>query len=218
MEIKHKQGKLVIIRHAESEWNLLGKWTGRTDVGLTEKGAREAKIIGETIKDIEFDRTYSSDLKRTKQTLEGVLEGQGHQADIPKISHPAINERDYGDLTGKNKWQIKEEIGDEKFHAIRRGWDQPIPGGETLKEVYERAIPYFQAEILPHLQAGETVGLFGHGNTIRAFLKYFDQIADEDISEVEMPFGKIVIYTFSPDSDMPIDKQVRQAVVGETRA
>ena len=218
MDINKTHGKLVVIRHAESEWNLLGKWTGRTDVGLTEKGARESRMIGEVIKDITFDRAYSSDLKRTKETLDGVLEGQGHATDIPRIAHPAINERDYGELTGKNKWEIKEQVGDDKFTAIRRGWYEKIPGGETLKDVYERAIPYFKEEILPHLQSGEIVGLLGHGNTIRALMKYFDQISDEDIAHVEMPFGKVLIYTFDESSELPISKEIRQTEVGETKA
>ena len=212
-------GTLVVIRHAESEWNLLGKWTGHTDVGLTEKGARESQMIGEVVQDITFDRVYSSDLRRTKETLEGVFEGKGQSLEgVPRIADPAINERDYGDLTGKNKWEIKEEVGDEKFTAIRRGWDEKIPNGETLKDVYERAIPYFQTEILPHLQAGETVGLFGHGNTIRAFMKYFDEISDEDIAHVEMAFGKVLIYAFDEMSKLPVSKEIRQAAVGETRA
>ena len=219
MDTTKTYGKLVVIRHAESEWNLLGKWTGHTDVGLTEKGARESRMIGEVVQDITFDRVYSSDLKRTKETLEGVFEGKGQSLEgVPRIADPAINERDYGDLTGKNKWEIKEEVGDEKFTAIRRGWDEKISGGETLKDVYERAIPYFQTEILPYLQAGETVGLFGHGNTIRAFMKYFDQISDEDIAHVEMAFGKVLIYGFDETSELPIGKEIRQAAVGETKA
>jgi 2,3-bisphosphoglycerate-dependent phosphoglycerate mutase len=219
MDTSHTHGTLVVIRHAESEWNLLGKWTGHTDVGLTEKGARESRMIGEVIQGITFDRVYSSDLKRTKETLAGVFEGKGQSlADVPQTADPAINERDYGDYTGKNKWEIKEQVGDETFNAIRRNWDEKIPGGETLKDVYERAVPYFQEEILPHLRAGETVGLFGHGNTIRAFMKYFEQVSDDDIAHIEMPFGKVLIYTFDETSELPVGKEIRQAAVGETKA
>lgn len=218
MENIEKKGTLVVIRHTESEWNSLGKWTGHTDVGLSQKGLEDARTIGEMISDLTFDRVYSSDLKRTKETLEQVLVGQGHDSNIPKLSDPAINERDYGELTGLNKWEVKEQVGDEKFQAIRRGWNEPIPGGETLKDVYDRAIPYFQEEILPRLQAGETIGLFGHGNTIRAFLKYFDEISDDEISGVEMPFGLVAIYTFDSQSDMPVSKETRQAPLSQTHA
>lgn len=102
MEVQ-KQGILVISRHAESEWNLLGKWTGWTDVNLTEKGMREAEQLGKIIRDIHFDAAYTSELKRTQQTCDGILRGKGDQADLERIIAKPLNERDYGDLTGKNK-------------------------------------------------------------------------------------------------------------------
>ena len=92
-----KQGILVISRHAESEWNLLGKWTGWTDVNLTDKGYHEATLLGEELRDIAFDAAYTSELKRTQQTCDGVLEGKGDQADLPRITAKDLNERDYGD-------------------------------------------------------------------------------------------------------------------------
>ena len=104
MEVQ-KQGILVISRHAESEWNLLGKWTGWTDVNLTEKGMREAEQLGEIIRDIHFDAAYTSELKRTQQTCDGILRGKGDQEDLERIIAKPLNERDYGDLTGKNKWE-----------------------------------------------------------------------------------------------------------------
>ena len=146
-----KSGILVISRHAESEWNLLGKWTGWTDVNLTEKGYREAVMLGEQLRDITFNEAYTSELKRTHQTCDGILEGKGDQIDLPRITAKELNERDYGDLTGKNKWEVKNEIGEEAFNGIRRGWDYPVPGGETLKDVYARAVPYLQTEISPRL-------------------------------------------------------------------
>ena len=208
MEVQ-KQGILVISRHAESEWNLLGKWTGWTDVNLTEKGMREAEQLGEIIRDIHFDAAYTSELKRTQQTCDGILHGKGDQADLERIIAKPLNERDYGDLTGKNKWEVKDEIGDEAFQGIRRGWDYPVPGGETLKDVYARAIPYFQNEILPRLQRGENILLVSHGNTIRALMKYLDQIPDEEIGKVEMPFGTLLVYEFDTEHQLPLDKQTR---------
>lgn len=213
-----KQGILVISRHAESEWNLLGKWTGWTDVNLTDKGYHEATLLGEELRDIAFDAAYTSELKRTQQTCDGVLEGKGDQADLPRITAKDLNERDYGDLTGKNKWEVKDEIGDEAFNGIRRGWDYPVPGGETLKDVYARAIPYFEAEILPRLQRGENILVVSHGNTIRALMKHLDQIPDADMGKVEMPFGALLVYSFVSDSNLPVDKGERRIEIVPPKA
>lgn len=212
-------GTLVIIRHAESEWNLLGTWTGITDVNLTEKGKADAVKVGEIIKDVDTPTAaYVSALKRTEQTLDGILEGSGLPTNVPRIAAAELNERDYGDLTGKNKWEVQAEIGDEAFTGIRRGWDYPVPGGETLKDVSNRALPYFEREILPKLQAGATILLVGHGNTIRALMKHFDQVADEDVASVEMPFGQVVMYQFDSDKDLPTGKEIRQAEITPTHA
>lgn len=189
----HKHGILVISRHTESEWNLLGKWTGLTDVDLTEKGHKEAEKIGELLKDITFDAIYTSEQKRTHQTLAGILRGAEHDA-IEHQAHGAVNERDYGDLTGKNKWEVKDEIGEEAFHGIRRGWDYPVPGGETLKDVHGRVVPFFDAEILPRLQRGENILLVAHGNSIRALIKHLEDIHEDEIASVEMGFGQVLIY------------------------
>ena len=209
-------GILVICRHAESEWNSLGIWTGLTDVGLSDKGRADAMLLGEKLKDITFVAAYTSALIRTQQTLDGILSGKGSQLDLPRVASAPLNERDYGDLTGKNKWQVQEEIGDEAFTGIRRGWDYPVPGGETLKDVYLRALPYFKSDILPRLQRGENVLMVAHGNTIRALMKEFDQVADADISTVEMPFDNILVYTFAAGSEIPIQKQVRTIEIAKS--
>lgn len=193
MEIDDKKGLLVISRHTESEWNLLGKWTGLTNVDLTEKGHAEAQKIGEILQDIDFDVAYHSEQKRTQQTLDGILRSHGKVLPARK-QHAALNERDYGNLTGKNKWEVKDEIGEAAFHGIRRGWDYPVPGGETLKDVYTRVVPFFDQEILPRLQCGENILVVAHGNSIRALIKHLDEIDEEEIANVEMPFGHILVY------------------------
>lgn len=193
------KGLLVISRHTESEWNLLGKWTGLTDVDLTDKGRIEAEMLGQLLQDIPFDVAYHSEQKRTHQTLDGILRKHG-KTDLPRKQHGAINERDYGKLTGKNKWEVKEEIGEEAFKGIRRGWDYPVPGGETLKDVHGRVVPFFDAEILPRLQCGENVLMVAHGNSIRALIKHLDDIHEDEISEVEMPFGNVLIYQIDQES------------------
>ena len=186
-------GKLLLVRHAESEWNVLGKWTGRTDVHLTDKGKREARQLGEIIRDVELHHAFHSEQVRTLETLLGILETSG-KAKAPRTSSGQLNERDYGDYTGLNKWEVLEQLGEDVFTRIRRSWDHPIPNGETLQMVYERAIPFYLDHILPKLQAGENVLVVSHGNTLRALIKYLERISDDGISLVEMTFGEILVY------------------------
>ena len=200
-------GILVISRHGESEWNLLGKWTGWTDVNLTEKGRNDTVRLGALLKGVVFNEAYTSSLKRTQQTLAALLEGCGVE-NLPTTHATELNERDYGDLTGKNKWEVKSEIGEEAFNGIRRGWDYPVPGGETLKDVYARVVPYFEQEILPKLQNGENILLVAHGNSIRALIKHLDQVPEAEMANVQMPFGQLLVYTFEPGQSLPIKKEV----------
>jgi 2,3-bisphosphoglycerate-dependent phosphoglycerate mutase len=216
MSSNEKTGMLVISRHAESEWNILGKWTGLTDVNLTEKGKGEAYKIGELLRGVTFNAVYTSEQKRTHQTLEGIMEGSGH-GDVPHVKSPHVNERDYGDLTGKNKWEVKDEIGDEAFHGIRRGWDYPVPGGETLKDVHGRVVPFFDAEILPRLQKGENILLVAHGNSIRALIKHLEDIHESEIAEVEMGFGEVLFYHITPEGKLH-KKERKQADVTPPKA
>ena len=208
MEMNEKTGLLVISRHTESEWNVLGKWTGITDVNLTEKGKDEAKRIGVLLHPIHFNAAYTSEQKRTHQTLQGILEGASHDPVEHTVSG-AVNERDYGDLTGKNKWDVKAEIGEEAFTGIRRGWDYPVPGGETLKDVHGRVVPFFDTELLPRLKKGENILLVAHGNSIRALIKHLDELNEEQIADVEMGFGEILMYHFTPEGTVA-RKQTRQ--------
>jgi 2,3-bisphosphoglycerate-dependent phosphoglycerate mutase len=186
----------------------LGKWTGLNDVNLTEKGQQEAEQIGEILKDIQFDVVYTSEQKRTHQTLAGILKGSVHP-DVPHHVHGAVNERDYGDLTGKNKWEVQEEIGEEAFKGIRRGWDYPVPGGETLKDVYARVVPFFDDELLPQLKAGKNILMVAHGNSIRALIKHLEDIHEDKIAEVEMSFGQVLLYHITPDGGVN-RKETRQ--------
>ncbi len=208
-EFTEIKGLLVISRHTESEWNALGKWTGWADIGLSQQGRNDALLIGGALRDVQFDAAYTSELIRAKQTLEGILTGKGDQLTLPRMASAALNERDYGDLTGKNKWEVQKEIGEEAFNGIRRGWDYPVPGGETLKDVHDRAWPYFTSEILPRLQKGENVLVVAHGNSIRALMKELDDVPEENMSKVEMPIGTILLYRFDEASDKPIGKEIR---------
>ncbi|MGD8374369.1 MAG: 2,3-bisphosphoglycerate-dependent phosphoglycerate mutase [Candidatus Woesebacteria bacterium] len=188
------KGKLYILRHGESEWNATGQWTGLTNIHITKKGEQDAEKMGEALTDVHFDIAYVSEQVRTLETLQAVLKTQG-QTDLPYKKASAINERDYGEYTSMNKWQVKDKVGEEKFNSIRRDWDCPIPGGEMLKDVYARAIPFYKETIVPQLIEGKNVLIVAHGNSIRALMKYIDEISDKDIASVEMIFGTILTYS-----------------------
>lgn len=193
--VKPPAGKLVLARHAESEWNATGQWTGITDVHLSEKGFHEAGLLGRAFAktEIKLDKAYCSQQIRTLETLEGILDTSG-QLDVPFERIEAINERDYGEYTGKNKWEVRDMVGEEQFNRIRRGWEVEIPGGETLKQVYDRVVPFYKNTVLPDLLAGKNILVVGHGNGMRALIKYLESISDTDVEDLEMLFGDIVVY------------------------
>jgi len=167
--------RLVLVRHGESEWNKLGKWTGWTDVDLTQKGIEDAKRAGEALGDINFDKAYVATLKRSTKTLDVILKVL-NQENIQVIEDAAVNERDYGDYTGKNKWEVQKEIGDIEFQKLRRSWDYPTPHGESLKQVYERIIPFYKERILKDLMDDRDVILVSSGNSLRALIIYLKRI------------------------------------------
>ena len=186
---------LILVRHTESEWNEKGLWTGLTDIGLSENGKEKARQVGEKLKGISFDFAFTSVLIRAKQTLDEIKNVLSLQ-NLPTVENSALNERDYGIYTGKNKWEIQKEVGVEEFKKIRRGWDFPIPKGETLKDVYNRVIPYYQNEILPKLKEGKNVLIVAHGNSLRALVKYLENLSDTDVEKLEIPTGEIYVYSF----------------------
>lgn len=192
---KKPYGKLIITRHAESEWNATGQWSGVTDVHLSEKGFHESTMLGLVLRELKvhIDVAYCSEQIRTRETLEGILSAS-QQFDVEVHRSACVNERDYGDYTGKNKWEMKELLGEEKFNHLRRGWNEPVPNGETLKKVYERVIPFYKTTILPQLLDGKNVLLVAHGNSIRALMKYIEKLSEQDIEKTDMIFGQILVY------------------------
>ncbi len=200
---------LVLVRHGESVWNAQGLWTGLTDISLSLEGREEARIAAEEIKDINFQLAFTSVLTRAKETLEEMEKVLGVQ--LPTIENAALNERDYGDYTGKNKWQVKKDLGEEAFLNLRRSWDYPVPNGESLKDVYSRAVPYYQQSILPELKAGKNVLVSAHGNSLRALVKYLDNIPDSQIAELEIPTGQVLVYQVDQNGKIT-SKQIRGAV------
>lgn len=200
---------LVLVRHGESTWNAKGIWTGITDVDLTEKGREEARAAGEAIKDINFRIAFVSVLKRAKETLEEMEKVLGVK--LPTTEDKALNERDYGDYTGKNKWEVKEQIGEEEFLKLRRSWDFLVPNGESLKQVYERVAPYYKDHILPELKNGKNVLVSAHGNSLRALVKFLDNIPDSKIAELEIPTGQVLVYQIDSEGNIA-SKEIRGAV------
>lgn len=189
--------KLILVRHGESEYNAKGLWTGWHDPLLSPKGQEHARKIGEKLKEYPINRSFVSELRRAQDTLDIIHRHLTEdRKSLPTVSHKHLNERHYGIFTGKNKWEIKEKVGEEEFMKIRRAYDYRPEEGESLKDVYERAIPYFKANMKPYIDSGEIIISVTHGNTNRALIKHMDQIEDEHISQVEMPHELIVIYHF----------------------
>lgn len=198
---------LVLVRHGASEWNIRGLWTGLTDIPLAPEGHDQAKKAGEDLKDIHFDVAFTGKLLRAQETLHGIMMAQG----LPEIQifvTAALNERDYGELTGKNKWEIKEKYGEEQFMKWRRSWDSPVPGGETLKDVYARVQPYYIDHILPFLKAGKNVLITASNNSLRALAKYLDNISDDDISNFEISTGEVNIYKMDDEGHV-LGKEIK---------
>ncbi len=198
--------KLVLVRHGKSEWNEKGLWTGWRDIPLNQVGFDEAKRTGESLSDITFDVSYTSALTRAKQTLQEILKVIGQNP--ATIENQALNERDYGDYTEKNKWQVKEEVGEKEFQKIRRSWDYPPPNGESLKMVYDRAVPYFQEEIEPKLKEGKNILIAAHGNSLRALVKYLENIPDENIATLEIGTGEAYVYDIDQNGKVT-SKEIR---------
>lgn len=199
---------LVLVRHGESEWNAKGLWTGWTDVNLSENGREEAKHAGEALKDIHLDLAYTSAFKRAQQTLQEIQTVLG--TNLEPTADKALNERSYGDFTGKNKWEVKEQVGEEEFQRIRRSWDYPLPNGESLKMVYDRVLPYYQSEIEPKLKEGKNIIIAAHGNSLRALIKHLEAISDEEIPKLEMPTGGLYVYQIDAEGKVT-SKEIRGA-------
>ena len=195
---------LILLRHGQSQWNLENRFTGWTDVDLTADGEAEAKQAGRLIKDFRLDRVYTSTLARARRTAQLALsEAEAAGADIADVKngenwklteHDALRERDYGDLVGLNKAETAEKYGEEQVHQWRRGFAIKPPGGESLADVVARVRPYFEAEIWPHVAAGENVLVAAHGNSLRAVLVIIGEYDAEDIPNIEFPTGKPLVF------------------------
>jgi len=196
-------GTLILVRHGQSEWNLKNLFTGWRNPNLTEQGEGEARATGKALKAGHFkpDLFYTSALRRAQHTLDLILEEMGI-LNVTITRNTALNERDYGDLSGLNKDDARAKWGEEQVHIWRRSFDVPPPGGESLKDTAERTLPYYEAEILPHLKAGKTVLIAAHGNSLRALVMAIEGLTPDEILAREIATGEPTVYKIGPDGKL----------------
>ena len=188
-------GKLVLVRHGQSQWNLENRFTGWVDVPITVLGEKEAHRAGKELKDagLKFDLAFVSELKRANQTLAVVLEELG-QTGLTTKSDKALNERHYGDLQGLDKAETAKKYGDAQVHIWRRSFDIKPPNGESLKDTADRTLPYFRKFILPAASAGQSVLVSAHGNSLRAIIMDLEKLSPEQIMKVEIATCRPICY------------------------
>ena len=222
MYIKEKDMKLVLVRHGESEWNKLNLFTGWTDVDLSEKGHEEAKLAGKLLKEegYDFDICFTSYLKRAIHTLNHILDEMDRNW-LPVIKTWKLNERHYGALQGLNKAETAEKYGEDQVKIWRRSFDvkppaleetderapmnqdvyrdedpKVLPLNESLETTIERVVPYYNEVIVPAMKAGKRVIIAAHGNSLRALVKYLDNMSNEEILNLNIPTGVPLVYEF----------------------
>ena len=194
---------LVLVRHGQSEWNKKNLFTGWKNPDLTTQGINEATSAGIELKDkdYQFDIMFTSDLLRAQKTGEIILE-QLDVKNLPIVKHQALNERNYGDLSGLNKDEARKKWGDEQVHIWRRSFDTPPPGGESLKDTAARVLPYFKKEILPQLLQGNNVLITAHGNSLRSLVMELDQLTKEQVIKLEIATGVPIYYEIKASGEV----------------
>ncbi|MFH1795343.1 MAG: 2,3-bisphosphoglycerate-dependent phosphoglycerate mutase [Pseudomonadota bacterium] len=192
---------LVLVRHGQSEWNLKNLFTGWRDVDLTEQGTAEARAAGQRLKarGLKFDIAFTSVLKRAEKSCALILAELG-QTGLKTLRDQALNERDYGDLSGLNKDDARAKWGEEQVHVWRRSYDVPPPGGESLKDTGARVWPYYIHTIQPHVLSGGNVLVAAHGNSLRALIMALDGLTGEEVVKMELATGVPVVYRLNADS------------------
>jgi 2,3-bisphosphoglycerate-dependent phosphoglycerate mutase len=194
-------GTLVLVRHGQSDWNLKNLFTGWKDPDLTELGIQEAVTGGQALADygIKFDIAFTSALTRAQHTLKLILDKVGQQG-LETIKDQALNERDYGDLSGLNKDDARAKWGEEQVHIWRRSYDIPPPGGESLRDTGARVWPYYLTEILPRVLSGQKVLVAAHGNSLRSLVMVLDRLTKEQILSLNLATGVPMVYKLKADS------------------
>ena len=198
---------LVLVRHGQSEWNLKNLFTGWKDPDLSEKGLEEAISAGKKLKAVglKFDIAFTSALQRAQHTCQHILDEMG-QPKLETIKNQALNERDYGDLSGLNKDDARKKWGEEQVHIWRRSYDVPPPGGESLRDTGARVWPYYLHNIQPHVLREETVLVAAHGNSLRALIMALEGLSGDEIVKRELATGVPMIYELNADSTIASKK------------
>jgi 2,3-bisphosphoglycerate-dependent phosphoglycerate mutase len=194
-------GTLVLVRHGQSDWNLKNLFTGWKDPDLSPKGVEEAKAAGQRLKakGLKFDMCFTSALTRAQHTLKLIL-GELGQTGLHETRDQALNERDYGELTGLNKDDARAKWGEEQVLVWRRSYDVPPPGGESLKDTLARSLPYYMHMIQPHVLEGKTILVAAHGNSLRSLIMAIEGLTPEQILKRELDTGVPVIYKLNANS------------------
>ena len=198
---------LILVRHGQSQWNKKNLFTGWKDPDLTSKGEVEAKEAGKSLNKlgIKYDLMFTSVLLRAKRTAQIIL-NELNQRDIRIIKDKAINERDYGNLSGLNKDEAREKWGEEQVHKWRRSYNIAPPGGESLKDTAERVLPYYRKKILPHVNERKNIIVAAHGNSLRALVMELDNLSPKEIVKVEIPTGIPIFYEISSSGSIESKK------------
>jgi 2,3-bisphosphoglycerate-dependent phosphoglycerate mutase len=191
---------LVLVRHGQSLWNLENRFTGWVDVPLTAQGEAEARRAGERLRGITLDVAYTSNLQRAQRTLALILESI--PLELPTIRDMALNERDYGDLAGLNKDDMRKKYGEEQVHIWRRSYDVAPPNGESLKDTRARTVPFFERAILGDIRQGKDVLVVAHGNSNRSIVMALEKLTPEEILQVNLETGVPLVYELTPEGEV----------------
>jgi len=186
---------LYLQRHLQSQWNKENRFTGWTDVPLSEEGTESAKIVAQKLVGFQIDKVYTSPLIRNKETVALILK-ELDKTNLPIVLDKALDERNYGELQGLNKDEVKKKYGEEQVQLWRRSYDTAPPGGESGEDVYKRAVPFFQKYIEKDLEDGKNVLVVASHNSLRMIVKYIENIPEEEIGKLELPFGALIKYEF----------------------
>jgi 2,3-bisphosphoglycerate-dependent phosphoglycerate mutase len=199
---------LVLVRHGQSEWNLKNLFTGWRDIDLSEQGIAEARTAAKRLKakKLKFGVAFTSALKRAQRTLDLML-GELGETGIPITRDQALNERDYGDLSGLNKDDARKKWGEEQVHIWRRSYAVAPPGGESLRDTGARVWPYYLHEIQPHVMRGEGVLISAHGNSLRALIMALEGLTPDEIVKRELETGLPILYRLNADTTV-VEKEV----------
>jgi 2,3-bisphosphoglycerate-dependent phosphoglycerate mutase len=185
--------QLILLRHLQSQWNKENRFTGWTDVSLSEEGRKSVKEVAKKLLNFKIDKVYSSPLVRNKETALLILKELSRE-NIPVIFNKTLDERNYGKLTGLNKNEAKKQYGEEQIKLWRRSWNQAPTEGESLKDVYNRVIPFYKENIEKNLKNGKNILIVASHNSLRALVKYLENISEEDIINLEISTGEIKKY------------------------